>query len=235
MPRISRLLPSCSIRLLILTAMHAVMALGQTTPQSLLVTRIYNITSSWAGECGPGVIDNRSIYTRQNNFHSIYASGSGTWTVSMSYSDVSCSGPWTSFGAPQQITQSSTWPVATAIGYHPFIQITVTGSASAIYAAAKDFFPGVMEGGISLPPGGAAGSVLTKNSSADYDVSWTPVSIGQLTLPPVPNGIYCLSVSGNQIAGLVSCSGGGGSVSWSGLTSGQWSGLTSGQWASLTN
>ncbi|HUE00210.1 MAG TPA: hypothetical protein VMR62_11610, partial [Bryobacteraceae bacterium] len=66
-----------TVRLFTLLAMAGA-ALCQTSPTGLLVTSIPGITSSWAGECGPGVIDNRSVFLRANTFHSLAAQGTGT-------------------------------------------------------------------------------------------------------------------------------------------------------------
>ena len=85
---------------------------GQTTQTSLLVTRIPGITSSWAGECAAGVISNVSVVSRQNFYHSLYATGTGTWTVAMNFSNVSCSGPWTSFGTQSAIDQTTNPAIA---------------------------------------------------------------------------------------------------------------------------
>jgi hypothetical protein len=125
---------------------------GVTRSTPLQVTRIYNITSTWAGECGAGVIDNRSLVAgRTNNYHSVYATGSGSWTVAINYSDTSCSGSWTSFGSTSSISQASNPPIAYANGNHSFIQIVVTGNASVTYSAAKDFFLATSVGSVSFP------------------------------------------------------------------------------------
>ena len=130
-------------RTLVLAAAGASVAAGQTTPQGLLITRIYGITSATPSECAGGsngAIDNRSQYTRTNNYHSIFATGAGSWTVALNFSDVSCSGPWTSFGSQASITQLSNPPIAYGNGYHAYIQIAVTGAATVTYSAVKDFY-----------------------------------------------------------------------------------------------
>jgi hypothetical protein len=137
------------------------------------------------------VVDNRSTYSRSNNFHTLYATGSGTWAVSMSYSDTACTGPWTPFGSPTQITQASAVAVIAGIGYHPFIQIAVSGSASVTYAAAKDFFPATFgptgPSGVGVPSGGATGYALTKTSGADFATGWTQLTKGLVGLPNADN------------------------------------------------
>ena len=140
--------------------------LGQTSQQSLMLTRIYGITGSWASpECGTNGINNSSAVSRHNNYHSIYATGAGSWTVAINYSDTSCSGPWTSFGSASTMTQASNPPIAYANGYHPYIQIVVTGSATVTYSACKDFFLSTAVGSLTFPitsaQGGTGLSTLT--------------------------------------------------------------------------
>ena len=185
---------------------------SQTTPQSLLITRIYGITSAWAGECGAGAISNISQYTRQNNYHAIYATGTGAWTAAINYSDTSCSGPWFSFGSAAQINQASSPAIAYANGYHPYIQIAVTGNAIVTYSAAKDFFISSSVGSVSFPitlgqgGTGATEAIAAKDSShlnipvaTPSDYNFTPQAqtgvliaggIGQsAALAPCPHGV----------------------------------------------
>ncbi len=124
---------------------------SQTSQSPLLVTRIPGITSSWAGECAAGVIDNRSQVSRQNDYHSFSATGSGSWTVTMQFSDVSCSGPWSSFGSQASITQASNPPIGYGNGYHSFIKFSITGAATASYSASKNYFLSASLGGSSFP------------------------------------------------------------------------------------
>ncbi len=144
-------------RLIVLALVLSSGLQAQTTPQALLITRIYGIVSGWsAKECGTNGLINTSQYTRQNNYHSVYATGTGSWTVAINYSDTSCTGSWTSFGPASQITQASSPAIAVAVGYHPYIQIAVTGNAVVTYSAVKDFFVGAAGGGVT-----ASGSVCT--------------------------------------------------------------------------
>jgi hypothetical protein len=71
------------------------------------VRRIYNITSSIT------CIDNRSTTPGfgLNNYHAFIASGPGSWSAQMQYSETSCAGPWTSYGANGFINQASNPPI----------------------------------------------------------------------------------------------------------------------------
>ena len=159
--------------LMVLSNIGRAQAVGNQA--ALIVTRIYGVTSSWPGECGPGALDNRSPGTRNLNYHAVAASGSGTWTVTIEYSDTSCTGPWTMFGTAAQIDQTSTVPIASGFGYHPFIKIVVTGSATATYSGEKDFFISPIGSGgggggvtfpITIPQGGTGASTAAGARSA---------------------------------------------------------------------
>jgi hypothetical protein len=117
---------------------------GQTSPVGLLVTQISGITSSWAGECGANTVDNRSAYLRQNIYHSIAAQGTGSWSVTIQYSNISCSGSWTSYGSTATINQASSVPIAYANDppFSPaeFINIAITGNATVTYTAQRQLF-----------------------------------------------------------------------------------------------
>ena len=126
-------------------------AMAQTTPQSVLATRIYGIGPTTNIDCGVGCINNQSAYTRQNNSHSVSATGTGNWTVSLQYSDTSATGPWYSFGSQAIITQASNPAVAYGYGYHPYILVHVTGAALGTYIAVKDFPTMTNPGTVSFP------------------------------------------------------------------------------------
>ena len=117
----------------------ASLAFSQSTKQSVQVTRIDGITSSWPGEgtgCA-GTIDNRSAVSRRNWYHSLVASGTGSWSVVIQYSNTSCTGPWFSYGSSATINQSSNPSVAFALDTYTspaqFINIQVTGNAVVTY------------------------------------------------------------------------------------------------------
>lgn len=144
-----------TLKLLFAGALLAGTGLGQTTPQSLLVTRLYNIQSGVTLECGAAALDNRSQYTRQNNYHSFTATGTGTWSVTMQYSDTACTGPWTSFGAQAVVDQASNPAIGYGNGYHAYIRFAFAGAGAAsvrvTYSASKDYFLSTSVGAISFP------------------------------------------------------------------------------------
>ena len=124
----------------------------QTTQQPLLVTHIYGITSAWIGEGGcPGVVNNTSAVSRQNDFSAIYVTGAGSWTAALNFSDISCGGPWTSYGSAASITQGSPTPIAYGYGYHKYIQIVITGAATATYSASKGYYTSSVASSVVFP------------------------------------------------------------------------------------
>ena len=187
---------------------------SQGQQNSLLVTRIYGITASWGGECGPGVLDNRSQISRYNDWMSINGFGSGTWTAEIKYSDTSCTGPFSSFIPAATIDNTSVPAIAAAFGYHPYIQIHVTGGAVVTYSGERDFFIPIGTGGGGsgwTPPSGYPTQYLqiTPNvlPQPSYRFSFLPMlnmkdydfpaqSVGKLfpgdnliALAPVPLGV----------------------------------------------
>jgi hypothetical protein len=133
-----------------LIALLALPSWGQTVQQPLLVTRLYGITSAWAGECAAGVVSNVSTTSRANDYHSVYATGSGSWTVALQYG-TSCSGPWTAPGGAGTITQASNPPIAFLVGYYPYVKISITGSATVTYSASKGYFLSTTASTVSYP------------------------------------------------------------------------------------
>jgi len=124
---------------------------AQAPTASLQATYYYNITASSLLD-GAGYIDNRSQFTRQNNYHSFYATGTGTWSITMQYADGTPTG-WQSFGGSAVISQSTT-AIGFGIGYHDFIKFAFTGIAViSNYSAAKNFwFPGTSGSGSIVFP-----------------------------------------------------------------------------------
>ncbi len=181
---------------LLMLALAATAYGQQSLPQPLRVTRIYDITATWTGECGTGCIVNTSGVTRQNNYHSYWATGSGTWSVDMQYSDVGPSGPWTSFGGSAVVDQGDNPPIGYGNGYHPYVRFVITGNATLTYAAARDFFLSTSSAGVILPlpviQGGTGAQDATAAraalgaavSGANSDITslsglTTPLSVGQ--------------------------------------------------------
>lgn len=142
---------------LLIAAMAAGALCGQTAPTPLLTTRIDNVTAGWVGECGAGTIDNRSQGRRLNVYHALWAyGGTGTWSVTIRYSNVSCAGPWTGYGAGATISQTSS--PAMAFGYDAlptpasFVNISITGNVSVTYVGQHQLPIPVGGGNPGAPP-----------------------------------------------------------------------------------
>jgi len=153
-------------------------AFGQTSPTGLMVTSIPGLTSSWAGECGANTLDNRSAFLRQNIYHSVAAQGTGTWSVTIQYSNTSCSGPWSSYGSAATINQASNPAIALAYDgpFSPaqFINIAITGNAIANYTGQKGLYippssTGTVTYPISLAQGGT-GSTTSIGAKAALNI-----------------------------------------------------------------
>lgn len=141
--------------LLALLGCPAVGLWGQSLQAPLLVTTINGISSSWPGECGPNVIDNRSSVSRQNTYHSVSSQGSGSWSVTLQFSNTACSGPWSSYGSQAAITQATNPPVAYAFDnpYTPakFVKVLITGNAIAVYTGQHGLYLSTTSGSVSFP------------------------------------------------------------------------------------
>jgi hypothetical protein len=138
-------------------------AVAQTPPSPLEVVHYYNITNGFT-------IDNRSSSIRQVNYHNFCATGTGTWSVVMEWSDVSATGPWSSYGSTATVDNTS----GSCIGYgndgrsyHQFLKFTVTGSATADYAGSKNYWISASTGAVSFPIGlGSGGTGATTAAGA---------------------------------------------------------------------
>lgn len=134
---------------------------AQTFQSPLQITRIYNVTA---------VIDNRGSL-RQNNYHSFCATGTGTWSARLQYSDTAITGPFTNFpDSTALVSQASANCQGSAFAYHAFIKILTSGTITLLnYAASKDYF--------IVGSGGGGGGTVT-------------ASLGPLTagLPVIGNG-----------------------------------------------
>lgn len=188
--------------------------LGQTTPSSLLVTNINNITSTWAGECGAGTVDNRSFFTRQNLYHSVYAIGSGTWSVTIQYSNTACNAPWTSYGGQATINQASNPPVAFAMdpvgSPAKFVNITVTGNAVVTYSAERQLFLSTASGTPVFPCSIAQGCTGQTTASAGLQALLSGSTQGTIT-----NKVQMAGANSN-IAGAPLCDDASGNTTTSG-------------------
>lgn len=109
-------------------------AFGQPEPVPLRVTRILGISTTT-------VVDNRNAVTRQNDMHTFCATGSGTWSVKIQYSNTSSSGPWTDFpNTFSTVSDASSACTGLAYGNYSWLRFLVTGTASAVYAGVKQFY-----------------------------------------------------------------------------------------------
>lgn len=109
-------------------------AWAQPEPVPLRVTRVLGISTTT-------VIDNRNAVTRQNDMHTFCATGSGTWSVKIQYSNTSSSGPWSDFtNAISTVSDASAACTGLAYGNHSWIRFLVTGTASATYSGVKQFY-----------------------------------------------------------------------------------------------
>ena len=113
-----------------------VVSLSQAQPkQTLLVTDINNITTGYNFECGGVVdcIDNRSTFLRNNIYHSISATGTGTWQVQIQVANGSPSG-FTMCGSGATVNQSSSPNIAVCFGYYDYLSIAITGANASTVA-----------------------------------------------------------------------------------------------------
>jgi hypothetical protein len=140
---------------LILAASPFAIAQISSNPVTVQSTVINNITISDSTSSAQ-VIDNRSSFTRQNNMHTFCATGTGTWSVQLQYSDSSISGPWSNFtGGLSQVTNTSTLCIGGGYGYHEFIGFSITGSASVSYTGQKGILVPLTSSG-----GGGGGGIF---------------------------------------------------------------------------
>ena len=170
--------------------------IAQQAPQSLLITKIAGINSAWAGECGPNTVSNTSQFTRQNTYHSFAAQGTGSWSVTLQYSNTSCTGPWTSYGGTAFINQGSTVPIAYALDppFAPakYVQIIIVGNAVGTYTAENSLYIDPGGGAAGLPSGTPNQVLATDASGSTTDVAaLRPLVLADLpaiTTSNVPEG-----------------------------------------------
>ncbi len=110
---------------------------AQWVPSAIMRYSVPNISSSAT------VIDNRSQFIAQADFHTCKVVASGSWSVQLQYSDGNAGGPWHSFPeASAFITDASVPPTCQATGYHAFLRFTTTGTVSITYAGSRGYYPG---------------------------------------------------------------------------------------------
>ena len=116
---------------LVLSISGQIELLAQTDPQNMVGVFISNPVNGT-------IIDNRSQFQRQSNYHSYRAYGTSTWSVDMQWADGTPSS-WTSYGSTAQVNQASP-PSGIGFGldptaasgkpYHDFIRFVTTGTVT---------------------------------------------------------------------------------------------------------
>lgn len=102
-------------------------AWGQTLPQVVEAVTIDGITSTAT------VIDNRSVL-RHSTVHTFCATGTGTWSVQLQYSDTSATTGFTNFpNAFSLVNNSASSCAGNGLGYHPWVRFLISGTASVSY------------------------------------------------------------------------------------------------------
>lgn len=172
-------------------------AISQTAPESLLVSRQFGITSA------AQVFDNRSIQRQCTAFGFLVAVYSNTWSAQLEYSDISVNGPWTVFPTGAVSNANSVY-VAGGYGYHLWVRInTTSGTTTSTLSCVKDFYmPGGNGGGsgsgtVTLLNGSASinpGSIQDGNlSTLGTSIGVSGAAIGDATQvytnTPLPSGV----------------------------------------------
>ncbi len=79
------------------------------------------------------VIDNRSVI-RRSTVHTFCATGTGTWTAQLQYSDTSANSGFINFpNAFSLVSNASTSCAGNGLGYHPWIRFLISGTALVSY------------------------------------------------------------------------------------------------------
>lgn len=171
----------------------------------LMVTSVTGLTSATIRDCSPAisVIDNRSTISRVNTYHSFAISGSGTWTVAMNYSDSSCTGPWTSFGASSEITNGSPLPwIGYGNGYHAYIQFVITGNAVVNYGGTKALYFSPVTGSASgftwTGPWSGMSSYVPNDVVSYNGSSWIALQASTNVTPGSNGAIWQIVAQGAQ-------------------------------------
>jgi hypothetical protein len=181
-------------------------------PGTVQVVAINNITSQAT------VIDNRSTQ-RTSNVHTFCVTGTGSWSVTIQYSDVATTGPWNSF-ADGDATVANTAPscIGAASGYHAYLRFNITGTVSINYTGTKNIYiptnGGTGGGGSpafnSITSGTNGSAVMTLGTGASMTFSGSGIvnanqlmgaSIAALTgLIKMSSGVPSIATSATIIA-----------------------------------
>lgn len=189
------------------------LAFGQAQPkQSLLVTQVSNITLGYIYECG-GVqdcLDNRSVYLRNNNYSSVYATGTGSWQVQIQTANGSPSG-FASCGSAATITNSSSPPIAYCLGYADYFLISITGTdagtVSVTYTGQNQLYLSSGTGSVSFPitvANGGTGSSTALGAKVNLNTFPNTVSSDYNFTPQTPGGTL-IAHGSNQAITLNPC------------------------------
>lgn len=137
-------------------------------PEPLRVTRFYNFTSTANSQ-----IDNRNQSTRSNNYHSFCATGVGTWSATLQYSEDRST--WTNFPESwASVNNTSTFCYGSGFGYHAYIRFNVVGNSNITYSGSKDYY-------IVASGGGGGGGVTSVVAGPSTGIS-AVTSVGVVTV-----------------------------------------------------
>lgn len=135
---------------------------AQSNRQPLTYASVSNITSTST------VIDNRSTFTRLSDYHGFCATGTGTWSAAIQYSDVSRDGPWTTFAqGSTAVNNASANCYGYGLGYKPYIRFLIVGTVSVSYTGTKNFW---------FPLGQASGLVCVAMWSQLTTSTWSQLT-----------------------------------------------------------
>jgi hypothetical protein len=151
-------------------------------------------------------IDNRSAVIRHSTVHTFCATGTGSWTAQIQYSDTNNAGSYLNYSdSTSLVTNNSSSCVGVAIGYHNYIRFLLSGSTTISYRGVKDIYvPSNTSGGASGFPnlgGGTNNSgtfVCTTGCSFGFSASGI-VNANQLKGIALTN-ITSLTGNGSKLA-----------------------------------